>query len=195
MDMKKLLEVIQVQRHDFLNHLQVISGFLQLNKPDQIKEYLGQIIYGMREMSQTSRLKIPEVTAALLIGFNEAAKYQIELKLTVDSKMDECAVPGAVAGCVLEDALCCFFENFSLPESNDRGLTVKFAENREKYIICFSSRVSSITDPKLLEKDLEPIQALLGQHGGESTRAISGNDLEIFFEFPRGRVENGQTKG
>jgi hypothetical protein len=36
----------------FLNHLQVISGFLQLNKPDRIREYIELVTVEMRVMSK-----------------------------------------------------------------------------------------------------------------------------------------------
>jgi len=108
MDSEKLLEVIQVQRHDFLNHLQVISGFLQLNKPERIREYIELIILEMRAMSQTARFKIPEITAALLVGFNEASKYQAKMELMVNSNLDHCMVAGPVVGEALESVLNCF---------------------------------------------------------------------------------------
>lgn len=41
--MEDLLEALRVQRHDFLNHLQVISGLLQLKKYDRAQEYIKQV--------------------------------------------------------------------------------------------------------------------------------------------------------
>lgn len=113
MGQQKLLEVIQVQRHDFLNHLQVVSGFLQLNKPQQAGNYIKQVIADLQVISQTAWLVIPEVTAALLVGFNEAAKIQMEMLLDVDTKMDACAVPDTEVGNALEVVLDHFFENLS----------------------------------------------------------------------------------
>ncbi|MDD4767873.1 MAG: Spo0B domain-containing protein [Desulfotomaculaceae bacterium] len=191
MDPQKLLEVIQVQRHDFLNHLQVVSGYLQLNKPDRMREYIDKIIADMRVMSQTAWLEIPEVTAALLVGFNEAAKHQIEMELAVQAKLDQCAVPGTVVGFALEKALCCFFENLSPPDLSKRKLAVSFEENQEQYTICLSRQAACIADPLLLKKDLKPVKELLSPHGGASNIALSGDKLEIFLEIPRKRAENG----
>ncbi|MDD4334936.1 MAG: Spo0B domain-containing protein [Desulfotomaculaceae bacterium] len=195
MDLQKILEVVRVQRHDFLNHLQVVSGFLQLNKPDRIREYIEQIIDDMRVVSQTARLGIPEATAALLVGFNEAARYQIEMKLTVNSKLDECAVPGNVVGFALENVLRCFFENSSSPELSKKNFTLSFEENQEKHTIFLCSRASYIADLLLLKKSLAPVQKLLNKHGGNLNITLACDNLEIFLEFPRKRVENGQTTG
>jgi len=92
------LEIIQVQRHDFLNHLQVISGLLQLNKVDKAREYISQVGLEIAHASKTSRVKMPEVSLALLYCLNEAAKYQVEVELTVNSDLTGCGVPGQVIG-------------------------------------------------------------------------------------------------
>ena len=63
-EIQKLLDVIQGQRYDFLNHLQVISGLLQLNKEERLQDYLAQISLELARFSKTARIKIPDVTAA-----------------------------------------------------------------------------------------------------------------------------------
>lgn len=195
MDLQKLLDVVQVQRHDILNHLQVISGFLQLNKPDRIRDYIEHVIVEMKVMSQTSWFKIPEVTAVLLIGFNEASKYQSEMELLVESKLDECTVPGHVVAYALESVLYRFLENLASPESGNRNFTVRFEESGERHTICLCSQASCIADPALLKKALEPVRELLHKHGGESNIALSRENLEIFLDLPRKRAGNGQTTG
>jgi hypothetical protein len=195
MDSEKLLEVIQVQRHDFLNHLQVISGFLQLNKPERIREYIELIILEMRAMSQTARFKIPEITAALLVGFNEASKYQAKMELMVNSNLDHCMVAGPVVGEALESVLNCFFKNLASPELEERDFAVSFEESETEYNICLSSPASCIDDPVLLKKDLEPVKELLNRHGGCLNNVLLRENIEIFLCLPRKRAENGQTTG
>lgn len=195
MDQEKLLEVIQVQRHDFLNHLQVISGFLQLNKPDRIREYIELVTIEMRVMSQTARLKIPAVTAALLVGFNEAAKHQAEMELTVNSNLDQCTVPGPVVGEALENVLHCYFKNLSSPETGERNFAVMIDESREEYTICLCSPAYCIDDPLLFKKDLEPVKELFDKHDGLLNIALSSEIVNIFLNFPGKREGNGQTTG
>ncbi|MFX4261616.1 Spo0B domain-containing protein [Pelotomaculum propionicicum] len=195
MNLEKLLEIIQVQRHDFLNHLQVISGFLQLNKPERIREYIELVTADMSVMSQTARLKIPEITAALLVGFNEAAKYQAEMELAINSNLDQCTVPGPVAGGALGSVIEVFLRNLSSSESYARNFTVRLAENGTGHTICLRSPAFCIADPVLLKKDLEPVKELLNKYAGELKTAFSSEILEIFLDFPGKRAENGQTIG
>ena len=35
--LKKILEVLRIQRHDFMNHLQVIYGYIQLGNLEKAK--------------------------------------------------------------------------------------------------------------------------------------------------------------
>ena len=195
MDIEKLLEVIQVQRHDLLNHFQVISGFLQLNKPDRIREYIELAIKEMKGMSQTTRFKTPEVTAALLIGLNEAAKHQVKLELAVISSLDECTVPGPVVGRALEKVMNCFFDNLASYELGDRHFTVKFQESEKVYTICFSGPVLCIDDPVVLKNDLEPVNKLLKTYDGRSDIAVSSETIEIILNLPRKTTKSGQPTG
>jgi hypothetical protein len=194
MDIEKLLEVIQVQRHDLLNHFQVISGFLQLNKPDRIRQYIELAVKDMNEMSKTTRFKIPEVTAALLVGLNEAAKHQAKLEFAVMSGLDECTVPGPVLGRALEKGLNCFFDNLTAHELGDRNFTVRFQESGNEYTICLCGPVLCIADPVLLKNDLEPVNVLLNIYDGRSNVAVSGGTIEIILDLPRKKTNSGQPR-
>jgi len=195
MDLEKLLEVIQAQRHDFLNHLQVISGFLQLNKPERIREYIELVTADMSVMSQTSRFKIPELTAVLLVSFNEAAKYQAEMKLTVNSNLGGCTVPGPVVGRALESVIDSFLANLCSSVSCTKIFKVGLSENGTGYTICLSSPAFFIEDPVLLKKDLEPVKEVLNKYSGELRTSLLRDRIEIFLDLPGKQVENGQTIG
>ena len=47
MDAEFMVGLLRRMRHDFANHLQVISGYLQLGQPDQVQEYLQTLMEGL----------------------------------------------------------------------------------------------------------------------------------------------------
>jgi len=47
MDAEHMVGLLRRMRHDFANHLQVISGYLQLGEPDQVQEYLQTLMEGL----------------------------------------------------------------------------------------------------------------------------------------------------
>lgn len=81
--MKEILDIIRVQRHDFLNHLQVISGLLQLNKPDKALDYIKQICYEAGQESHICRIDNSELAIRLLREQHMATKRGIELEIVV----------------------------------------------------------------------------------------------------------------
>ena len=185
MNLEKLLDAIQVQRHDFLNHLQVISGLLQMNKVDRVMDYLNQVCMEIAKFSKVSRVAIPELTAALIIAINDAAMYQIELELNISSDLSECAVPGPVVGEVLERCLNSAFETMSAPEIGDRRIEVVFGESERKYTCRLLFPEPLLADLSRFENELIPVGELLNPYGGRLNLAVANNGIEIFFSLPR----------
>ncbi|HBK52461.1 Spo0B domain-containing protein [Syntrophomonas wolfei] len=49
MEAKHSMEILRRVRHDFANHLQVVSGYLELGRCQQVKEYIAEIVKDMAE--------------------------------------------------------------------------------------------------------------------------------------------------
>jgi len=49
LEAKHSMEILRRVRHDFANHLQVISGYLELGRYQQVKEYIAEIVKDMAE--------------------------------------------------------------------------------------------------------------------------------------------------
>lgn len=60
------LAVMREQRHRFLNHLQVLSGWLQLGDPAQAARYLDRAVAELQAEGALSRLEPPELALALV---------------------------------------------------------------------------------------------------------------------------------
>lgn len=185
MNLEKLLDAIQVQRHDFLNHLQVISGLLQMKKVDRVMDYLNQVCVEMAQYSKTARVVIPELTATLIVALNDAARYQIELVLNINSDFKEITVPGPVVGKVLELCLGSAFEMMSAPEIKNRRIEVNFSENDRKYTCRLLFPEPLLADLNSLEDALIPAEELISQYDGRMNLAVANNGIEIFFSLPR----------
>ncbi|HHP51706.1 MAG TPA: hypothetical protein ENM97_08280 [Moorella mulderi] len=56
-----IIAFLRWQRHDYLNHLQVISGYLQLGKAEQALAYLQGVLKEMEELGKLMRLKSPSL--------------------------------------------------------------------------------------------------------------------------------------
>ncbi|TDA70238.1 MAG: hypothetical protein D9V47_02430 [Clostridia bacterium] len=78
-----LLQFLRRQRHDFLNHLQVVSGFIQLGRPERVTEYIQQVSYDLELLGAIFRIKVTEVAVFLLRHLIEAEDGQIDLRYEV----------------------------------------------------------------------------------------------------------------
>ncbi len=58
----------RLQRHDFLNHWQVIMGYLQLNNPNKALDYMHRALQGIENEQKMGQIP-EEVFGAILLGW------------------------------------------------------------------------------------------------------------------------------
>lgn len=65
MDASRTVSLLRRVRHDYGNHLQVISGYTELGRPNEVKEYIIKIIQQMDQEKKLFELESPELTLFL----------------------------------------------------------------------------------------------------------------------------------
>ncbi|MEG6523223.1 sensor histidine kinase [Desulfotomaculum sp. 1211_IL3151] len=80
------IHLLRCHRHDFLNHLQVILGYIQLNKTNKAEEYIKNINQEVSDIRVISQIQIPEVAVLLYMKKDEA--YRSNIKLVFDFETD-----------------------------------------------------------------------------------------------------------
>lgn len=185
MNTAMFLEMMSVQRHDFLNHMQVISGLVQLNKIDKVKEYINQVSLAFQKQSKVSHLSLPEVSAVLLVVQYLADKHQIEILYDINTKLVDCAIPEKVLGNALEEILEQSMEYILPLGLSDRSLKVSITESEKKYLF----KVSFFKPPQWEEDTAQKKVAMIAKrvlsYGIKIGIAVSGQWIEIFLIFPR----------
>ncbi|TYO98020.1 sensor histidine kinase [Desulfallas thermosapovorans] len=124
METAKMLELLSVQRHDFLNHLQVISGLIQLKKEAAAREYIKRVTGDIISLSKVVHLNIPEVAAVLLYANNRAANHRIEINFDIQINPGESTVPGELLAALLGEVLNDIIDYLSPPEVLSRKVSV-----------------------------------------------------------------------
>ncbi|MEG6614869.1 Spo0B domain-containing protein [Peptococcaceae bacterium 1198_IL3148] len=179
-----LLEVIQVQRHDFLNHFQVISGLLQLKKPERAQDYINQVCAEMGTFSAISRLQVPELQAVLYIATNEANTHLIEFDFNINTKFADCSVPGNIIATAVEECINEAIKLLSPPEVEDRRLTLNVVELEKKIHCKFGLPGLSADIVADLESNLKYCRSLLA-YGIQVSLVIKAEQAEIHLSLPR----------
>ncbi|TCS78760.1 Spo0B domain-containing protein [Tepidibacillus fermentans] len=80
----KLISLLRNYRHDWLNHLQVILGYVSLKKLDKISSYIMQVHEEARQHTLISKLKHKDLAVFLYMIPIEYPNIQIQLELAND---------------------------------------------------------------------------------------------------------------
>lgn len=62
----RLLEAHSRMKHDIMNYLQVISGYLQIGAPQKAQEYINQVVNSIKKYDALSKLGLTRLRANLL---------------------------------------------------------------------------------------------------------------------------------
>ena len=185
---KHLVKVIQVQRHDFMNHLQVISGLIQLGKTERVMEYINEICLNMQLMSTVNRVKIPEIAAALMIGYDLAYEQQIDVNYRLEDELGETVLPGEILGYMLVEMQKALFA-FVATHAEEAPVDLVIEKLQKDYVCSLKVKTyleedKAISDSKEIFKDLlQTAKEKLGLDNGRVEITNSEGILEMALIF------------
>lgn len=185
MNTGSFLEAMSAIRHDFLNHLQVISGLVQLNKFDRVREYIKQVSLEMEKLSSVSRLVVPEVAAFLTAAHFMAGKHQVRVLYDIDTNMGNCPVPGEILAEALEEAFNQSLDCLAPPGAPDRCLKISVAEWDRKYLLKLSFPDPPCSKAETARERLAGVGRKMVAYGGNVEMVVSGGGGEILVVFPQ----------
>lgn len=188
MDSADILKVISVMRHDFLNHLQVISGYLQLGKSERAREYIQKVTRDLQKISKVVHLKVPEMAAAFLFGEEMAVSMEVETVYNVETDLKGCLVPGPVAGGALHRVLQQVFRIIDDSESGDNSYLVIDVCNEGENCVC-TMKFKSARGLDYIGEELGKIDNTLVEYQGRLKWATDSDSNECRLEMVLPRRE------
>lgn len=78
---QRLRRVLARQRHDWMNHVQVLQGYLMMNKSDESKKYLQKMIYRAMRDRRVSDLTYPPLAVFLLTIEQKFSQWRVYITL------------------------------------------------------------------------------------------------------------------
>ncbi|MBD0381701.1 Spo0B domain-containing protein [Paenibacillus sedimenti] len=76
-----VLQIVNRLRHDWMNDMQILFGYIQLKKFDNLQPYMEKIKMNMQQESNLSKLGIPSLIAFLLLFRVQTKSLQLEIEL------------------------------------------------------------------------------------------------------------------
>lgn len=87
MDLRQLNFELRSVRHDYLNHLQVVYGLLELEEYDELKSYLKPVYKEVMKTGKALKTSKPALNALLMAKMKEAETQGIDVYVEVKSDL------------------------------------------------------------------------------------------------------------
>jgi len=91
---QQIVELMKIYRHDWLNHLQVILGYVSLKKTDQITAYVNKINQEAKQRSIISNLKNVDIAAFLYMLPIRYPCLKVELEVDEHIRLTQQEIEG-----------------------------------------------------------------------------------------------------
>ena len=92
-DLESLNRTMRAQRHDYMNHLQVVGALLDLAEYDEAKNYLSKVSTDLQSISRALKTAHPAINALLQAKLLKCEKHGILLELDISSRLDNLPLP------------------------------------------------------------------------------------------------------
>ena len=134
---------LRAARHDYLNHLQVVYGLLELEEYEDLKKYLEPVYKGIMKTGKSLKTSKPALNALLKAKMKEAEGKQIDLYVEVKSDLQKLTVEDwqlcKVLSNLIDNAMTALSE-----KAEERKLEIDITEDREHYLFTVSNNGNAI---------------------------------------------------
>ncbi len=180
-NLEKLNSELRAQRHDYLNHLQVVYGMMELEEYDELHSYLMPVYKDMMKTGKALKTAKPALNALLKAKMGEAESKKIDVYVEVKSDLEGLKIPDwelcKVLSNILDNAITALQE-----KEEERILRIDITEDTQQYTFSISNNGPMI--PKEFQN------AIFKQ--GVSTKTEAGHGMGLYI-VANVLKENGGT--
>lgn len=137
---KALLQVMDHQRHDWMNDIQVIFGYVQLKKYDNLLPFMESIKDKACKEGLISKLGLSDLAIYLHMYQIQAPSIQLDIEISQDLQLNRLVVSKFKLSKLLQEILSIFRK---IPAQDDGDLNVlglQWYEEEDYMFICFGFR-------------------------------------------------------
>lgn len=183
-----LNQTLRAQRHDYMNHLQVVISMIELEEFENLKKYLEPVYQDIQKTGKALKTAKPAVNALLTAKNNEAEAKGIDVYLQIKSNLKDLSIQEwelcKVLSNIIDNAVTALSNE---KEQAEKKIVVDITEDKDRYLFEISNNGPMI--PKEMQKTifqygvtskkeeghgigLAIVEKVVKEHGGE-IRCIS----------------------
>lgn len=156
---EKLITTLRSKHHDFVNHLQVILGLIQLKMENDATDYIKGLSKDLIQIEKLVSLKRPEVAA--LISSKLASLSYLQASLDINTTLAELSIPPeklvSILGNLLDNAI------YETSFYKDKWIKIRIDQEEEWFI--FEITNPGTIAPEIRDRIFEPGFTTKGQEG------------------------------
>ncbi len=137
-NLEELNSTLRAQRHDYLNHLQVVYGMMELEEYEDLHSYLEPVYKDMLKTGKALKTSKPAINALLKAKMGEAEGNAIDVYVEVKSDLKELRVADweicKVLSNLIDNAMT------ALEAGNyEKKIGIDITETKEEYVFSISN--------------------------------------------------------
>ena len=151
---------LRAQRHDFINHLQVVHSLIQLNEHDEAAKYIANTYEDIRQVGELLKTANPAINGLLAAKQQKALEQNIELEFHITARLEHSPIP--------DWELCRILSNLldnAIFAASEMGGSVHVTLREDIYSMYFSIENSGNIDKNALDKIFDPGFTTKGDKG------------------------------
>lgn len=129
--MEDLNNTLRAQRHDFLNHLQVVYSLMEMKEYKEADAYIEKVYGSITAVSRVLKTANPAINALLQVKLAACEKAGVQVTLNIRSAWKNLPVPGWEMCKVLSNLIDNAID--ALQEVSDRRLTLTLTEDLRSF--------------------------------------------------------------
>lgn len=133
--MSQFNNTLRAQRHDFLNHLQVVYSLIEMEEYAEANDYIEQVYGRITAVSRVMKTANPAVNALLQVKVAACEKAGVQVNVSITSKWEalEAAMPDWEMCKVLSNLIDNAMDAMEQLPADLRRLSIDLAENVKQY--------------------------------------------------------------
>lgn len=155
----KTIDALKSKKHDFVNHLQVISGLIQMNKSDDALDYIKKLSQDLKQVDKIVKIDRPEVAA--LLSTKLASAEGVQVVLDINSSLSHLNIASdkivSILSNLLDNAI------YQAGQEEEQWVRVRIDEERDWYLFRITN--PGVIPSQLKEKIFNPGVTTKGEHG------------------------------
>ena len=167
--MESLNNTLRAQRHDFLNHLQVVYSLMEMEEYGEANAYIEKVYGAITAVSRVMKTANPAINALLQVKLAACEKAGVQAEVNIQSAWKDLPVPGWEMCKVLSNLIDNALDALEEVEPAGRKLRITLTEDLRSFRFCVAN-----TGPMI------PLKSQKAIFGAGITTKAAGHGMGLF---------------